>query len=146
MIDYRVRQATENDLDAVELLLAACELPVVRIAPHIKTFFVAETDDKKLVGVLGMLADGDKALLRSFAVAPSYRKRGVGQALVRAALTQLRKESCNEAYLLTQTAETYFARLGFSVIDRTAMPQALLVESGLDRACPCSSVCMKYKL
>ena len=146
MIDYRVRQATENDLDAVELLLAACELPVVRIAPHIKTFFVAETDDKKLVGVLGMLADGDKALLRSFAVARSHRKRGVGQALVRAALAQLREESCNEAYLLTQTAETYFARLGFSVIDRTAMPQALLVESGLDRACPCSSVCMKCKL
>ena len=146
MTNYSIRRATEADLEDVAALLTVCDLPVVRIASHIKTFWVAATEDKTIIGVLGMLADGDQALLRSFAVAPSHRKHGVGQALVRAALAQLREESCNEAYLLTQTAESYFARLGFSVIDRTAMPQALLVESGLDRACPCSSVCMKYKL
>ena len=145
-MDYSIRQATENDLDAVELLLAACELPVVRVAPHIKTFLVAETDDKKLVGVLGMLADGDKALLRSFAVSSLQRKRGVGLALVRQMLAQLSEQHCTAAFLLTETAEQYFARLGFVVIERAAMPQALLVESGLDQACPCSSVCMQYKL
>lgn len=146
MLDCLVRPATEADLGAIETLLAVCELPVVRIAPHIKSFWVAETNDKTLIGVLGMLADGDKALLRSFAVAASQRKRGIGLALVRQALVQLREQSCTEAYLLTQTAEAYFAHLGFTVIERTAMPQTLLVESGLDQACPCSSVCMKYEL
>ena len=146
MIDYIVRQAADTDLDAVEALLLKCELPVVRIASHIKMFWVAEKEDKELIGVLGVLTEGNKALLRSFAVRPSQRKHGIGIALVRQLLAQLRKHSCTEVYLLTQTAETYFTRLGFVVIERTAMPQALMKESGLDQACPCSSICMKYAL
>ena len=146
MVDYKLRQATDNDLQAIEVLLAASGLPTVQVAPYVKQFWVAEAGDKSLVGVLGLQTERKQALLRSFAVAAPQRKCGTGLALVQHVLGQLRQQAYTEVYLLTQTADRYFARLGFGVIDRTAMPQTLLVQSGLDQACPCSSVCMQHKL
>ena len=60
-----MRQATENDLRAIEILLEANDLPNIHLAPYIKQFMVVETDDNVLIGVIGLHTTGKKALLRS---------------------------------------------------------------------------------
>ena len=65
MSDYVMRQATENDLRAIEILLEANDLPNIHLAPYIKQFMVVENDDNVLIGVIGLHTTGKKALLRS---------------------------------------------------------------------------------
>ena len=77
-----MRQATENDLRAIEILLEANDLPNIHLAPYIKQFMVVETDDNVLIGVIGLHTTGKKALLRSFAVSVSRRNCGIGLMLV----------------------------------------------------------------
>ncbi|MEA5091134.1 hypothetical protein SDC9_35173 [bioreactor metagenome] len=146
MSDYVMRQATENDLRAIEILLEANDLPNIHLAPYIKQFMVVETDDNVLIGVIGLHTTGKKALLRSFAVSVSRRNCGIGLMLVQHVFEQLQQKKYENVYLLTQTAKEYFIHLGFKLIARSEMPQELLVQSGLDMACPSSSSCLQYNL
>jgi len=146
MTDYAMRRATENDLRSIEILLEANDLPTIHLAPYIKQFMVVETDDNVLIGVIGLHTTGKKVLLSSFAVSVSRRKCGLGLMLVQHVLEQLQQEKYENVYLLTQTAKEYFIHLGFNLIARSEMPQELLLQSGLDMACPSSSICLQYKL
>ena len=54
----------------------------------------------------------DAALLAPLAVAPNWQRQGIGSALVREGLRQLRDEGIRAAYVLGDPA--YYGRLGFS--------------------------------
>ena len=51
-------------------------------------------------------------------VAPAFRKRGVGQALVRAIESEAATRGHRRLYLYTDEAEDFYARLGWRVADR----------------------------
>lgn len=143
-VDYMIRAAHKEDLDQVKKLLEERALPTVGVDKNITKFLVA--DHHAIIGTVGVLYDGEKALIRSFAVSAENEKRGIGLALVKELLTEIKSMGSKEVYLLTETAAEYFKRLGFYRINREEMPQLLLEESGLDQACPCSSQCMKFLL
>jgi GNAT superfamily N-acetyltransferase len=56
--------------------------------------------------------------LAALYVAPKFRKRSVGSALVRAIEQHARDVSCAQLHLYTITAEPFYARLGWSVRER----------------------------
>jgi N-acetylglutamate synthase-like GNAT family acetyltransferase len=60
---------------------AASGLPITGVAEALCSFIVAESDGK-LVGVVGLELCCEHALLRSTAVAPNWRARGLGRQLV----------------------------------------------------------------
>ena len=64
-----------------------------------------------LVGVIALERFGSEALLRSLAVAPAHRKRGVGRRLVAWLEADARAEGVRRLVLLTETAETFFRSL-----------------------------------
>lgn len=142
--DYTVRPAKPADLPAIESLLAASGLPTAGVADHLPTFFVAEMGG--IAGVIGLELAGENALLRSLAVAGNQRKRGLGSALFTQALDQARQAGATTAYLLTNTAEQFVARWGFTHISRSDIPAGLLTASALATACPASSACLKNTL
>lgn len=142
--DINIRRATVNDLAGIKELLIANGLPIVGVDMNVNHFIVA--DNSRIMGVIGAQYSETKALLRSFAVNSRQRKCGVGTALIKQVQTQLRIQNTEEVYLLTDTAQEYFKRLGFYEISRDQMPLLLLKESGLDQACPCTSHCMKFLL
>ena len=72
-----------------------------------------------------------------------FRKRGIGEALVRHVLGQLKFEGISSLYILTNTAEAFAARFGFVKVSREELPAPLLNGSTLGTACPASSTCMK---
>jgi amino-acid N-acetyltransferase len=144
LTDYLVRRGKFSDIAQIKELLRVSHLPTVGAEKAADRFLVA--DNGQIIGILGVLYEGEKALLRSFAVSPLYQGKGIGGFLVSAMLHELTAQNIQEVYLLTETAADYFKRIGFGEIARKAMPENLLKESGLDQACPCSSKCLKYLL
>lgn len=142
--DYTLRPAAAADLPGIKLLLAANGLPSNLTPESLTAFLVAE--QQTIIGVIGLEIDGSSALLRSMAVASQARKAGVAAALVAGALQVAQHAGVREIYLLTETAATYFAKCGFTSVERAVVPPSLLKNSGLDRACPTSSTCMRLTL
>lgn len=71
----------------------------------------------KAVGVVGVEAKLDAALIRSVYVKESMRRRGIGAALVTAARKAAHTRGARHLYLLTKVAGDYFARFGFEPVD-----------------------------
>jgi N-acetylglutamate synthase-like GNAT family acetyltransferase len=133
--------ATEADIPIVKRLLLANKLPTEGVSDHWKTFIVARDGDV-IVGCGGAEAYEFAALIRSVAVDHSYRSRGIGRRVVRQLLDRLASRGLREFYLLTTTAQAYFAKRGFKPIDRDEIHPQLLASAEFRGACPDDAVCM----
>jgi amino-acid N-acetyltransferase len=140
--DITITGATPSDLPAIKALLVAHDLPTAGVDNHWKTFVVARDGDD-IVACGGSEAYKVAALIRSIAVTDAYRGRGIGRLLVRHLLDRLASRGIREFYLLTTTAQPYFSKRGFKVIDRDEIHPQLLASTELQGACPDSAVCMR---
>src|SRR5688572_23992520 len=134
--------ATAADLAGIKDLLLANDLPLEGVDDHWRTFVVAR-DGEHTVGCGGAETYQVAALIRSIAVLPEYRKRGVGRRIVRHLLDRLSSRGLREFYLLTTTAEEYFRKRGFKTIDRDEVHPQILSSREFTGACPSSAVCMR---
>lgn len=137
-----ITPAGEADVSAIKDLLTRASLPTAGVDDHWQTFLVAR-EGGKLIGCGGAEAYQTVALIRSIVVDPAYRSHGLGRRLVRQLLDRLSSRGLREFYLLTTTAEAYFARRGFKTIDRDEVPPQLLSSRELQDACPASAICMR---
>ncbi|NLI95117.1 MAG: arsenite methyltransferase [Synergistaceae bacterium] len=140
--DYRIRPAEPGDLGRVEELLRECGLPVEGVGENLESFLVAEKEGK-IIGSAGLEIAGESALLRSVASAACARKRRVAETLVRRAVDRAAESGARSVFLLTETAEGWFARMGFTAVSRDALPAEIRSRSALEGVCPASSTCMK---
>ena len=136
-----IRPAQATDLGAVERLLRQNDLPIVGIQPIIKDFLVAESG-KDLVGVVGMEYCCSYGLLRSTAVNPEWRSKGIARQLVERIIAQAEARGINALYLLTTTAETYFPSFGFTKTTRDTVPAEVQATDEFRGACPASATVM----
>lgn len=153
---YAVRPAARHDLAAVEALLAAADLTANDVASQFAPgafgaqYVVATAPDGALVGVAGIEvyeeAGARLGLLRSVAVHPAWRDRGIGGVLSRDRLAWARAHGLGALYLLTQTAVEYWRRFGFTETSRHDAPAALHASSEWSHACPASAVAMRMEL
>ena len=137
-----IAPAVEADVPAIKDLLTSASLATAGVDDHWQTFLVARDGDK-LIGCGGAEAYPTAALIRSIAVDPAYRSHGVGRRIVRQLLDRLASRGLREFYLLTTTAEDYFARRGFKKIDRDEVHPQLMASRELQDACPASATCMR---
>jgi amino-acid N-acetyltransferase len=140
-----VRRATPSDLTEIERLLTASNLPVDSVAGALDGFLVAEHEGR-LVGVVGVEGCGEYGLLRSTAVDPVWRGRGLGRQLVERAIAEAEARGLDALYLLTTTAERYFPSFGFSRTTRDAVPEPVRQTSEFQVACPASATVMTLDL
>lgn len=147
MLDAVVlRGARADDLPRVAMLLQAAGLPVADLAPaHLRDFIVA-ADADRVVGAVGLERHGGAGLLRSLVVAPDFRGRGLGDALVDAIEAHARSAGLASLTLLTQTAAALFKRRGYAVIARSQAPASVLSSSEFTTLCPAGSTCMARAL
>ena len=139
--DASLRPATPDDLRDVERLLVASSLPTAGVADALPAFTVAVSGDE-IVGVAGLEVCCDNALLRSVAVAESWRSRGLGRALVSRVIADAEARGLNALYLLTTTAEHYFPTFGFERVTRDDVPAEIRETAEFQGACPASAVVM----
>ena len=138
---FQIRAAVATDLPAIEALLTASGLPLDGVAGTIDGFVIAE-DSSGIVGTAALERCRENALLRSVAVAPGWRGRGVGGALVERVLLEAERRGTDALYLLTTTAEKYFPTFGFVVIGRDAVPADIRETDEFREACPASATVM----
>lgn len=137
-----IAAATESDVGEIKRLLVESDLPTAGVDEHWRTFIVARDGDR-VVGCGGSETYQVAALIRSIVVEPGYRQQGLGRKLVRQLLDRLASRGLREFYLLTTTAEAYFAKRGFKKIDRDEVHPQLLASRELQDACPASATCMR---
>ncbi len=148
-MSIHVRSATSNDVYAVVSLVRARDLPSDGLAElvraHPQHVLVAELSGI-IVGVSALDVRGSCALMRSVAVASDLSTLGVGSRLVTDLLALARANQLSAVYLLTTTAERWFPRFGFSVVDRALVPKAIADTIEFTKACPSSAIAMQCTL
>lgn len=140
-----LRQASAQDLDKVSELLSDARLPLEGVSDCIDEFIVAESDGS-LIGSVGIERYGEFALLRSAAVSPDYRRKGIGRKLIDAIVARAEAQGVKAIYLLTTTAESYFPEFGFTTVDRSWVPSELTASREFQDACPSSATVMRKNL
>ena len=138
--------AQPADLPAIRALLAASGLPGEDLTPaHLDSFWVRR-DATGLVGVVGIELRGRAALLRSLAVRGDGQGHGLGAALLAHAESRAAALGADTLYLLTTTAERFFAARGYAVTPRDAAPPEIQATAEFAELCPSGSVCMTKRV
>ena len=126
-----VRAATLSDVEQMESLMAPFVatgdlLPRSNydLCRHIKEYVVAEVPppDGGIVGTVSLkVYSADLAELAALAVRDDQQGRGVGRALVEAALADARALGLAEVFALTRKP-VFFLRLGFRAAEKEQFP------------------------
>jgi amino-acid N-acetyltransferase len=142
----RIELAQPSDLPDILALLDDCGLPEAGLACGPGTLVLAAREGDRLVGCAALEVYGGQALLRSVAVAADRRGAGLGDRIVEAALELAGRLRIVAVYLLTDGAEGFFARHGFTPIDRSRVPSAVAGSAGFT-TCRCAgATCMERRL
>jgi amino-acid N-acetyltransferase len=138
-----VQLAAAADRPAIRSLLTEARLPVADIdLANDLTFWIVRGATGQTLGAIGLERRGAVGLLRSLIVAPEQRRLGLGHALVSAVERHATTAQIEQLVLLTETAEPFFRRLGYSVIDRDQAPAAVTSTAEFRSLCPATAVCM----
>jgi len=141
--DYVIRPARVADLLAVIGRLQQCELSTTDLTMlSLANFHLAETNDQRVAGVVGLERAGSKGVLRSVAVAPQWRGSGLGQRLVAHCETAALIAGVSDVYLLTTTAIDFFRRIGYQDLARNVLPSEITAHQRF----PASARCLGKRL
>jgi amino-acid N-acetyltransferase len=97
---------------------------VAEISENVRDFIVAEDRDRILGGGALHLYGMHLAEIRSIAVLPQHKGRGIGRTLVEALLAEARRHSVSCVCLFTRTPD-FFRHLGFLVAHREELPDKI---------------------
>ena len=140
-----IRSARPDDLGPIRALLGAADLPTEDVGEHLANFLVAQADSD-LAGVCGMEIYGPVALVRSVAVAPAFRGQGLASRLCDTLEARAGARGVGAFYLLTTTADGFFARRGFRPVPRTEAPPEIQRSKEFAALCPDSAIFMARRL
>jgi amino-acid N-acetyltransferase len=130
--DYTIRPAEFSDASGVFDLIKSHPqelLPraVGDIVQNIDRFLVAQVGDAtvgvvswRILPEIGMTSSDHSVEIASLAVADGYQGKGIGSALVDAAIQRIRPLNTTQIVVLTFTPE-YFRKLGFKEIPKTQL-------------------------
>jgi amino-acid N-acetyltransferase len=138
---HTITPAAPADGPAIAALLRAADLPYEDIGLHLGRFLVAR-QGSAIVGAIGLEVYAPDGLLRSLVVAPEYRGRGLGDELVRRLERAAADWGVEQFWLLTTTAEAFFARRGFRVMPRAGAPAEIAATPEFKSLCPSTAICM----
>jgi len=112
-------QSLVNHYASKETMLG---LSLSEIYDQVRDFTVAEGPRRALIGVCALhVIWDDLAEIRSLAVDPKVRRRGVGRSLVEHCLEEARSLQIPKVFALTYQAE-FFRRIGFERVDKSELP------------------------
>lgn len=140
-----LRFASLADLPQIAALLEQCRLTTDGVAEIIDSFHVAHCDGR-VIGCAAAELHGESIVIRSVAVEPTSRDRGVATRLVDTLLMRARGTEVRHAVLLSASAPAYFARWGFSLIPADKVPTEARASSEFQSATITSALCMHCEL
>jgi len=137
---------SEDEWPDVLERIEASGLPTRDLTAAHREHVLVVREGGRVVGSVAVEAHGADGLLRSLAVAPEVRGRGLGSRLVEAAETAARSRGLRSLTLLTTTAAPFFEARGYALQDRAEAPEAVRQSSEFTGTCPSSAVCLGKSL
>lgn len=131
--------------EALRAALVAAGLPVDDLNEPGRVWFAARREGR-IIGHAGLEPYGKAALLRSVVLVEGERGRGWGRMLVDAICAEAAGRGIATLFLLTTTAEPFFARLGFARIDRAEVPSDIAASREFTTLCPATAAVMRKTL
>jgi N-acetylglutamate synthase-like GNAT family acetyltransferase len=127
----RARRARASDAEAIYQLIAHyADLGLLlprsqeEIRRHIGHFLVREAKDQ-IIGCLALETYGsDLAEIRSLAVRPEIRGRGIGAQMIEQALVEVRRRDIARVFAVTRAPE-FFLRHGFATTARQSLTEKI---------------------
>jgi len=142
MHSAHIESYTAHDEPALLELLAVAELPSEDLTPQMLEDFLVARLDGRVVGTAGLEHYEEAGLLRSVAVEEAHRGTGLGKRLVEAMEEQAKDAGVRDLYVLTTTAQGFFAGLGYKDAARDQAPEAIKATEQFSKLCPSSSAFM----
>lgn len=123
--------------DILRVALDQARLPTSDIEESDRLFF-GLSDDRGLIGYIGLEGDGPDRLLRSLVILPHRRGLGFGGKLV-SHLERCAAGEVERLHLLTTTAAPFFRANGYADADRSAAPAPIASSREFTALCPASA-------
>ena len=142
MTTVTIAPARLADYEIVAALLEREHLPRDGLRQHFENAFVARAGNR-IIGCSAVEVYEGGALVRSLVVDAEYRGAGVGSRLTDAAIQLARRRLASTVYLLTTTAERFFPKFGFEIVDRADVPASVLASEEFVHACPSTAIVMR---
>jgi amino-acid N-acetyltransferase len=142
-LQARYRTANPLDLARIKAFLNANELPELGVDQWVQNFVIAEGQDGSWLGIAGLETYGESGLLRSVAVDKSQRGQGIGSELVQIAAANAKAHGAAKLYLLTDDAGQFFERLGFQLVERDEVDNAVKASVEFTQICRSATVMRK---
>lgn len=140
----KIRSMRSDDCDALHSLWSSCSGMGLNdtddsrdgierfISRNPDTCFVAEEEDGSMVGAIMAGDDGRRGFIYHTAVAPSHRRRGIGRALVDAAISALKGAGGTKVALVVfarnKTGNDFWESVGFTRRDDIVYRNKPIVE------------------
>ena len=139
-----MKTPTSEQLPAIATMLAKIGLPIDDLEAQDLSLFRIKTSPDGLDAVGGLERCGDTALIRSVATADSKRGHGLAGDIVEALEKLAASKGIDSLYLLTESAELYFASKGYSPVERSTAPTPIQNSRQFSSLCPHTATVM-YK-
>ena len=139
-----ITPATPANFSAAIEQLKTNNLPIEDISETTDLFVLM--DDNKVSGTIAIEYSGTEGLLRSLSVSEEQRNNGLGIQLVNYIENYALQNGVQNLYLLTTTAEIFFERRAYEVVERNEVPLFIQNTSEFNSVCPTSAIIMKKRL
>jgi N-acetylglutamate synthase-like GNAT family acetyltransferase len=142
-----LRPAVGPDLPTIASLLHEGDMPAGAVRERVGRTLVAELDRRTLIATAAWepVQDGI-GLLRSVSVTERVRGKGVGALIVAGTLRAAAAAGLKQIYLVTPSAEGFFARCGFTTVRRDQLPDSVARHRQVTRDCPSTAAVMHLVL
>jgi len=112
-MEYQITIATPGDLNAIrQVLVKNNQKPTIKIDTTC-ICLKAAMESGYLISLIGAEISADAALIRSAAVLPGYRNKGVATKMVETLLSHLKDRGIRHFYLFSRDAGEFWKKFGF---------------------------------
>lgn len=144
----KIESAKTSDLEDIYTLLKLVDLPIEGVKESIDHFLllIRQIDTKEeIIGCVGLEKYEQYALLRSAVVHPDHQGKKYGKQLTLAIVAYAKLIGVTQLYLLTETAEKFFEKMGFRKTERSEVPDIVKTSIEFVSLCDESSTVMTLK-
>ncbi|NHJ31855.1 MAG: GNAT family N-acetyltransferase [Asgard group archaeon] len=145
----KVEGAKVSDLEEIYTLLRLVGLPIEGVKENIDYFLLLlrQVDTtEEIIGCVGLEIYEQYALLRSAVIHPDHQGKKYGKQLTLAIIAFAKLNGIAQLFLLTETAERFFEKFGFSKITRSQVPDIVKTSLEFTTLCDESATTMTLKL
>jgi radical SAM superfamily enzyme YgiQ (UPF0313 family)/ubiquinone/menaquinone biosynthesis C-methylase UbiE/N-acetylglutamate synthase-like GNAT family acetyltransferase len=144
-MEVAITKANRNHKKDIEKVLTECRLSTAALDGHILNFYLAKSKSI-IVGCIGLEIYGKYGIIRSTAVLPQHRKKGIGWKLVEKMVDFARDQGVEELYLKTENEASFFQRVGFTPISSQQIPAKIINAEMLSESCCSRATTMTMNL